>query len=308
MLATERPDLRFTTTVAREYVHRVALSEVFLTGWSRTGLDKFTVQTQWPRSHSFYAPINGMHDPLLLCETIRQTFPLLCHAAYEMPFGHQLSWSAFQYTINPQAMRIERAPAEVDLHVSCSDIRYQRGTPSSMSMHIEATRDGTWLAVSDTRFECMSPKVYQRLRSPYSDTARVFAAAPTPVPSLAFPGRPRNREDVVLSPTQDEGRFQLRVDTSHPVLFDHPVDHVPGMLLLEAVRQAGHLITPDDSAMMPSTMDVTFHRYVEFDAPTWVTATPLSVATLQPDTRSYAVKAHQNNALAFTATAGLLSL
>lgn len=33
--------------------------------------------------------------------------------------------------------------------------------------------------------------------------------------------------------------WPLRVDRTHPILFDHQLDHVPGMLLLEAARQAG---------------------------------------------------------------------
>ncbi|WP_260845011.1 AfsA-related hotdog domain-containing protein [Streptomyces sp. SLBN-31] len=64
--------------------------------------------------------------------------------------------------------------------------------------------------------------------------------------------------DVVLSPLGQPHRWQLRVDTRHPVLFDHIVDHVPGMLLIEAARQAatatlGHTTLPSPSPVSSCT-------------------------------------------------------
>ncbi|GAA2409707.1 ScbA/BarX family gamma-butyrolactone biosynthesis protein [Streptomyces glaucosporus] len=304
--AVSRPAL--TTTVAKEYVHRAALSEVFLTSWDRVGQDAFTVTAQWPRSHSFYSSEYGVHDPLLLCETLRQSGLLLTHTAYDTPFGYQLSWSRLQYAVNPQALRMESTPAEIEMHVTCSDIRYHRSLPVSMSMHIEAVRNGLLLSVASLRFGQHSPNVYQRIRAGRGDTARVFANAPAPTPPVPqdVVGRTHDR-DIVLSPTQERWRWRLRVDTTHPVLFDHPVDHVPGMLLLESVRQAGHALEPSGGAMMPTSMDVSFNRYVEFDEPCWIEAE----AEPRPESgarRSIRVNALQRGSFAFTATAEMTDM
>ncbi|MET9290708.1 ScbA/BarX family gamma-butyrolactone biosynthesis protein [Streptomyces sp. NPDC003077] len=311
LVTTERPAISrpaLTTTVAKEYVHRAALSEVFLTGWYRTGDDEFVVTAQWPRSHSFYATEHGLHDPLLLCETVRQTFPLLSHAAYDVPFGHQLSWSHFRYSVSPQAMRVANTPAEIELHVRCSDIRYRRDVLASMSMRIEAVRNGSQLAVADTHFGCHTPKVYERLRAGgRGNVAQMFASAPAPTAPVphSLVGRDRHK-DVVLTPTQDEHRWQLRVDPTHPVLFDHPVDHVPGMLLLESVRQAAHALTPTTGLAIPTAMDVTFNRYVEFDAPCWIEAEPAPPSPEGDDSpRSVRINAVQSGTSAFTATTEL---
>ncbi|MEU9361606.1 hypothetical protein AB0D35_26330 [Streptomyces sp. NPDC048301] len=43
--------------------------------------------------------------------------------------AQQLSWSDFQLTLNPQAMRIGPTPADIELRVRCHDIKYQRGLP-----------------------------------------------------------------------------------------------------------------------------------------------------------------------------------
>ncbi|WP_079188777.1 ScbA/BarX family gamma-butyrolactone biosynthesis protein [Streptomyces sp. CB02009] len=300
-----RPAL--TTTVAREYVHRAALSEVFLTGWNKEGHDRFRVTAQWPRSHSFYVPEHGLHDPLLLCETIRQTSTLLAHVGYHVPFGHSLSWSRLQFAVNPQALRVEDTPADIELHVTCSDIRYNRTVPVTMSMHMEAVRRGSLLAMASVRFGSHSPAVYQRLRTGRGEAGEIFARAPQPPEpvSRAAVGRLR-KQDIVLAPTSDRLRWQLRVDTSHPVLFDHALDHVPGMLLLESVRQAGHAMQPSKTgAVLPTSMDVSFHRYVEFDEPCWIEAESAGTDSSNSSRQTIRVNALQGGSIALSASAEL---
>ncbi|MFF4922457.1 ScbA/BarX family gamma-butyrolactone biosynthesis protein [Kitasatospora sp. NPDC001261] len=291
-----------TTTVAREYVHRAAFSEVFLSGWRSTGQDTFVVTAQWPRSHSFYLSEHGLHDPLMLCETVRQTLLLLTHTAYGVPFGHQMSWSHFSYELSPgaPAMSITNAPAEIELHVTASEISYRRSVPVAMTMDFQVLRDGVPLATASTRFGTHAPALYQRLRTGRGDVERMFADAPAPTTPVtpSTVGRDRAR-DVVLTPTDQSGRWQLRVDTAHPVLFDHPVDHVPGMVLLEAARQALHSLEPGRSGTVPVSMDAVFHRYVEFDSPCWIKTT--SNAPHSGEGRCVTVTAWQNERLAFFA-------
>ncbi len=298
-----RPTL--TTTVAREYVHRAALSEVLLTGWAKVGQDAFTATAQWPRCHSFYVPEYGLHDPLLLCETIRQTSTLIAHVGYHVPLGHHLTWSRLQFAVNPEALRIEATPADVYLRVTCSDIRYRRSVPVSMSMHMEAARDGVLVAKASVGFGSHSPAVYQRLRAG-REVGEIFANAPQPPEpvSRSTVGRLR-KQDIVLAPTAERLRWQLRVDTSHPVLFDHALDHVPGMLLLESVRQAAHAVNPERAgAVLPTSMDVSFNRYVEFDEPCWIEAEPMPATTTSSGMRDkIRVNATQKGFSAFHASA-----
>lgn len=311
MLVKERPTAahqRLTTTVAREYVHRAALSEVFLTGWEATGEDTFRVTAQWPRCHGFYESEQGFHDPLMLCETFRQTYPLLSHAAYGVPFGHQLTWHRLQYALDPRAMAIGSVPAEIELHVTCYDIRRRRDLPTAMSMSVEVLRDGVPFATAATSFGILAPAVYQRLRASRADLKGVFGAAPPPPPPITrhSAGRSR-RQDIVLAHAPGPGRWRLRADTAHPVLFDHAVDHVPGMLLLEAARQAGHALRPSGGHRMPTSMDVSFHHYVEFDAPCWIEAEPVPDAASDA-LRGVRVDAVQEGRLMFTAASTLTSL
>lgn len=291
-----------TTTVAKEFVHRAALADVFLTGWSTTEPNTFHISAQWPRCHSFYLSEHGLYDPLLLCETIRQTFPLLVHAAYGVPFDYQLIWSRFRYSVTPESMRINRTPADISLRVNCSDIVYRGSLPAGLTMHLEISRGGALLAVANTTFRCHAPAVYRRLRPGRTDREQTFVDAPPPAPPLPHDACGRNRaQDVVLAPTDQDRRWQLRANTEHPVLFDHPVDHVPGMVLLEAARQVAHVCEDSRPPRWPASMDVRFSRYVEFDSPCWLTAEPVPPQQGSHG-RTLRVEATQNGSSCFNAT------
>ncbi|MEV6618691.1 AfsA-related hotdog domain-containing protein [Streptomyces sp. NPDC051051] len=58
-------------------------------------------------------------------------------------------------------------------------------------------------------------------------------------------------------------------------MFDHPVDHVPGLALLEAADQAARaLLSP--ASLAPTAIEATYWRYVEFDQPCRIEAESLA--------------------------------
>nr|WP_237330057.1 ScbA/BarX family gamma-butyrolactone biosynthesis protein [Streptomyces sp. BA2] len=267
-----------TACVPSELVHKRRTGEVLLTQWRRTAPDAFTVTARWPTDHPFYAVRRTLHDPLLLSETIRQIFPLLSHAEYDVPLGHHLLWDYYDYSLTRDALDAEQLPPLLDLHVTCLEAVRRGGRVTALTLRIDAVRGGLPLATAHTRFTVQSPAIYRRLRGDHGTTHVVpVLPVPSPVPPSRI-GR-TSCSDVVLSPSGDPDRWQLRVDNRHPILFDHPLDHVPGMLLLEAARQAAQ-DTHHQQAMVAVAMNNRFSRYVEFDAPCWVEAKPLPDDTL----------------------------
>ncbi|MFH8617019.1 ScbA/BarX family gamma-butyrolactone biosynthesis protein [Streptomyces sp. NPDC017979] len=307
--AVRRPDVtgatKLTTTVAKEHVHRAALAEVFLTGVLPNGQDRFTVTAQWPRGHSFFVTEHGRHDPLLLAETVRQTVPLLLHSEYGVPYGHQFGWVSFQLRMRPDAMRITSAPAELELHVTCRDVRRRGGLPVAMTQRTDVWRGQEFLGWAETRFWCHSPSLYRRLRGRFADRDAVFAAVPEPPPPVPGELVGRDRvQDVVLCPGDAPDRWRLRVDTAHPTLFDHPLDHVPGMLSLEAVRQAAVAARADEPAAFLAGLDISFDRYIEFEAPCWLDVRRVPASGVDAaDGTAVEVRAVQSGQSAFLATA-----
>ena len=265
-----RPPVRLTTTVPKELVHRAALAEVLLTGQERYDDNRFGVTAQWPRCHSFYAPVAGNHDPLLAAETIRQVGFLLPHTQFGVPIGHQFLMRTFEMSVQPEQLRVGHAPADLDIEVTFSDVRMRRDVHSGARYDAVIRRDGETVATGCFTYTCITPPAYRRLRGNQGHL-QIPLTAPVPPQSV---GR-MSPTDVVLSPIGADDRWQLRVDTRHPVLFDHPVDHVPGMLLIEAARQATTAVLGHSSDVIPVQVESEHFRYVELDTPCFIEAVRL---------------------------------
>lgn len=241
----------WTTTVPKELVHRAAVAEVMLTDWERQDDTHFTVTAQWPRGHSFFTPVHGTHhDPLMAVETFRQVGALLGHAEFGVPFGHQFLMKDLSIAVEHEQLEMGGAPASIDIEVTCTDVKRRGGRLAGLRYEAVLRRDGRPAATAAASYTCIAPAVYQRLRGdrPLSGAQRQLPlTAPTAPQSV---GR-ISPMDVVLSPTDQPDRWFLRADTRHPVLFDHPVDHIPGMVLLEAARQATSALL-DRFAFLPS--------------------------------------------------------
>ncbi|ALO98557.1 Transcriptional regulator [Streptomyces hygroscopicus subsp. limoneus] len=254
--------------VAQELVHKHAATEVLLTGWTTHGGDRHTVRARWPRFHTFYRPGNRRFDSLLFVETVRQTFPLLSHVAYGVPFGSHLVWDDFSFEVEPRAMLIPRSPADVVLDITCSDVRMRKDCLVSMTMHAAVRLNDRHVGTARTRFTNHSPAVYRRLRG-RCDLGEGHRSLPLPAALPPAAVGHALAGNVVLAEAEHAGRWQLRADQDHPVLFDHPVDHAPGMLLLEALRQAAHAVSPSVGSTVTG-MSVSFQGWVELDSPAWV--------------------------------------
>ncbi|XKK61453.1 hypothetical protein HFP71_00115 [Streptomyces sp. ARC32] len=262
-----------STTVPRELVHRAAVAEVMLTDWQRLDDTHFAMAAQWPRSHSFFTPVGVHHDPLIAAETIRQVGALLAHAEFGVPFGNQFLMENLTLTMRPEETRIDWTPAALDLDVTCTEVRRRGCRLSGLTYETTVLREGRPAGWGRISFTTLAPAVYRRLRPPH-----VFDAGHRPIP-LTAPVAPQSvgrlsPSDVVLSPTGDPGRWQLRVDTRHPVLFDHQVDHVPGMVLLEAARQAATAVLARPS-ILPIGLECEFTKYAELDQPCLIDAVRL---------------------------------
>ncbi|MFG3054416.1 ScbA/BarX family gamma-butyrolactone biosynthesis protein [Kitasatospora sp. NPDC048239] len=261
-------------TVSRHLVHRASVSEVLITGWQATGLYDFLLGAQWPRLHGFYRlPGDRHHDPLLLAETIRQAGLLIGHVGFGVPRGHHFAMDDLSYALGPaglDGLAVAGEPTSLMLRVSCEDVRMPHGRLGSLRVHVEVERAGCPVGRGSAQLRVISPTSYARLR----DAGR-RAAVPGP-PGVPTAPELVGRElaaDVVLSPSLLPGSWLLRTDPGHPVLFDRALDHVPGMLVLEAARQAAQRLRHPEP-VVPVELVSSFSSYIELDRPCLVRAVP----------------------------------
>ncbi|MFE2288763.1 ScbA/BarX family gamma-butyrolactone biosynthesis protein [Streptomyces sp. NPDC059443] len=289
-----------TATVPKELVHRAAVAEVVLTDWHRVDDTHFGVTAQWPRGHSFFTPVAGdYHDPLIACETLRQIGSLLSHAEFGVPLGHQFVLWDLDLAVRPQHLRVGYAPATLDIDVTCTLVKRRGRNLSELRYDAVIRREGNTVATGGCSFSCMTPGVYGRIRGD-----RAFAGDLYDLP-LISPMAPQSvgrmsPMDVVLSPTTEPDRWQLRTDTRHPVLFEHAVDHVPGMVLLEAARQATAALL-GRSSYVPLSITSGFNRYAELNSPCMIEARRLPGASPGGE-ETVLVTGRQDGHLVFTST------
>lgn len=107
--------LSFLRPVTRELVHRSSVAEVFVTDGIRLGERGFVVAAQWPRDHALYHPgENGLSDPLLFAETLRQGMVYVAHQHLGVPLGRRFVYRDLDFEItDPAALRVEGVPLSV---------------------------------------------------------------------------------------------------------------------------------------------------------------------------------------------------
>jgi hypothetical protein len=268
------------------FVHKLAAGEVLLDGWRRTGESSCLVAAKWPRTHDYYAGPDGRRHPMLLIESVRQCLPLVSHAVFDVPLEHHLVWESFGCRTVPSALDADSPRDGVEIHVHCDDVRMRGTRVAALALSLAVRRGDAELATAWTRFTIQAPGVYRRVRGEAACRSSAVgrpATLPPPVHPVSV-GR-RLESDVLLSATDRPRVWRLRVDTRHPIFFDHPVDHVPGALLLDAALQAAHAGTHQpDRPGLPSRpvrsveIDCHFGQFVEIDDPCRIEAQPLPVA------------------------------
>ncbi|MEU0218761.1 ScbA/BarX family gamma-butyrolactone biosynthesis protein [Streptomyces sp. NPDC006265] len=294
---TERTAPHSHTTVTKELAHRTTETDVFPARWTPISDTRFRFTAHWPAAHSFFGPVDDRHqDPMIVGETLRQASMVLAHAEFGAPADtHFVMWD-LTVRVDPSALLLADAAEPVEFDVVCSEVRRRGRGLHSMRTTMEFRRAGRLVARGTGSTGCTSPRAYRRLR------AGKVSALDTPVPLLPgiapqIAGRAR-AEDVVLAPTDRPGVWHLRVDTGHPVLFPRPNDHVPGMVLFEAARQAATAAS-GRHPFLPSTMTAGFTRYAELHGPCRIEAEVLDES---PGEVTVRVSGRQDGESVFTAS------
>ncbi|MFE6984886.1 ScbA/BarX family gamma-butyrolactone biosynthesis protein [Streptomyces griseus] len=274
-------------SVPKEYVHLHSDAAVLLTGWSALGGDRYTVTARWPED-----PARSSYDPVRLTQTIRQACLLIAHAERAVPLSHQTLMDRMDFSVDPGHRIPYRLPVDLTLALKCESTGRR-----SLHVRMAISLDGRQIADSLIDFSWIAPTVYSRVRGEYRHAAWGEASVPAPIPAHTV-GR-ASASDVVLAPTDEPDRWQLRVDVGNKALYDHPVDHVPGLVLIEAAYQAAHALTGPGSPV-PHVVTSAYDRYVEFDAPCWMETAVTSTA--DDGRRTVEVRGVQNGETAFRMT------
>lgn len=285
--------LSYLRTVDRSLLHRRALSEVFLTDSRQLGGSHYVSAAQLPPAHAYYTDHidatgdgDAIHiDPLLVLECCRQAETYGGHAYFGV--GRDVKFIARSWAMDLPGLGgiAATAPVELIIDATVSGRRGARGRPTALSYAMRVFAAGTLLGTVTIDVGYLSPGAYARLRTARrGDAPHLAVVGPATVPSAclvpsASVGRTDPRNVVLTDPVfQDLSvRAGVRVPLENPSLFDHPLDHLPGMVLMEAARQACQLTATRVSEVAPGQVAVTgadmvFSSWAELDQPVAVQA------------------------------------
>jgi hypothetical protein len=249
------------------YAHLKRQEHLLVTGWERRAAHDFTLGVRWPAVQG-----DLPYDPRVLAQTIRQTGLIVAHGAYDVPLTHHTMLSTLDFTISPE-LRVPRGRTSVlDVRVTVAESGDRRPTARALRMTFHVLMGGAVVARAESGFGWIPERVYARVRG---DRRHVdWGGWPLPAPVDAASVGRVSAADVTLGAGDRPGRWLLRNDPDNHLLFDHPVDHVPGLALLEAADQAARALR-GPALFTPGRIEATYRRYVEFDQPCWIAAEPL---------------------------------
>lgn len=282
--------MQFARTLPKDLVHRAAIAEVFLTDAERRGEDEILLAAQLPRRHAFYDDTltpGAPHDPLLLLEVCRQGIFVVAHRCLGVPPDRKFLLRTVEFQVRePAALAPRSTPTEVVVAARIEHRFRGRSGTTGLRLGFTATIGATEAMSARIAYAWMPPQDWNRLRARQRRAlglvdAPVALGGPRAEPAAV--GR-RDPANTVVSPPRatGDGRSTARVvaGTTHPTLYDHWVDHVPGMLELEACRQlalssavaAGALPSP---TALPIGLSARFLRFAEMDLPLRCVAAPV---------------------------------
>ncbi|MHA6762131.1 ScbA/BarX family gamma-butyrolactone biosynthesis protein [Streptacidiphilus sp. PAMC 29251] len=234
--------LDWAVGLPRILVHRRSVAEVLLTGIIRSGPDSFTAAAQWPLSHPTH-PRSGAdrrHNPLLVAETLRQLGLAVSTLYYGVDRDAHLLIDELALDLDVGAEpRPSHGASDLLCEVVLQDQIHTAGRLRGFALTVSFLHGGRLFATATGRAKVLPAAVYRRLRG-----ARTGAGPGTPVGTAPAPDSVGvdHAGDVMITEGADGSVRVGCADPTHPYFFDHPSDHVPAMVLLEAARQAAALL------------------------------------------------------------------
>jgi hypothetical protein len=229
---------------------------------------------------------------MVFVEVVRQMSIAMANEFLDVPSENRFAWQSLDLRVLDESV-LEAGPAPTDVAVRATVLRRypSRFAMDGVRVRFAVQSAGVDAVVADLSYGWLPQRDWDAMRL---DTRRGLGLPPAP----GTPHRERERiapdrvgrhnpYNVVLAPLRvdREGAFHapVAVDPGHPVLFDHPLDHVPGMLHLEAFRQLALAVVGRTSGLPPAESTVLglrakFSGFVELDLPAQCRAQASQVA------------------------------
>ncbi|WP_448233182.1 AfsA-related hotdog domain-containing protein [Microbacterium lacticum] len=238
--------------VTKELVHKVHETGVALAAAERITSSTFRILIH-PRMREV---ISGRRrDPVAGLEVMRQIGLLLGHHAGSVPLGWAFLLQELAYTSIARAIENPGRSEEVWAVAEIEATEVRQGRTVGMRANVDFHQSGQYTSRGSGSFRCVPPETYRALRR-HAPVRSIGSAVQTDATLL----------DTHVTPSGLTAK--LGWPTGNRLLFDHDVDHVPGMLLAQAGVSAHEKI----SSVPPRSLSLKCHSFAEIGEPILVSA------------------------------------
>lgn len=268
----------YQSTIPKSCVHRAVLGEVFLTDTKRINDNKYVTAGYLPKSHIYFNDLpckesnKRFYDAIILLEICRQTSIYVTHNFFDVPYSAKFVFDDADFTLLKSEIPYKSECSNVIVEVDIIERKYRRTELTGLIFQMYIYVDGSCCARKIMNISWMDAKKWHRLRSKRPlecyDTSNSLSAATHEV------GRQLPLNVVIgdVEFNEDSCTTSLIVDQNHPSIFDHPLDHVPGMLLIEAYRQTALVsmckyYDAKSVDLVINRYEISFKNFCEFNLP-----------------------------------------
>jgi hypothetical protein len=291
-IPAEQPQFKldFVQTISRDLAHKRRVENVYLTSMARISENEFACGAYVPQANGYLNQIrSGPNDVVLaLIEIGRQIGIALCHAYLGVdrsdvfildtlrfdifsPY-YSVDWVKDDLLTARMTIENRRMRAEGSLSGVCATIDFHSGDSLVCRLH------------SDWSIHPLESG--RRLRE-ISRVRNLRSANPTGSGAPPFDGfkiqpifsvtRPLLHRDLWVSFNGVKFAALLQIDTENLFFFDHQNDHVPGMLIIEGMRELAIDVAmrfPHKGETQPRLLciDTIFKQFAELDYPVMLVA------------------------------------
>jgi hypothetical protein len=275
-------DLRFDQPLARQVLHKTAFEQAFATDWMLgPGDDWCTIAARLPLAHGRFSDTAApYHDIVLMAEVVRQAGIVVAEEWIKVPDDRQFLLRELKVEFDPiENARRTRGSCEMLISQDPSSqvkMRPGRSMAGGM-MRSRLTIGGQSAGMAEVMGAWVPDDFYDNFRGDNRD-AESGEGLPEPTPRTDVETRvgKLNPANSVLTPLRPAASGEPRaheaslvVERDDPTFFDHRLDHVPGLLLLEGIQQvavagACEELGVDQSQVIVQAFHISFQKLAEF--------------------------------------------
>ncbi|MHC0430244.1 AfsA-related hotdog domain-containing protein [Streptomyces sp. O3] len=212
------------------------------------GQERFTLHAEMPVGHALFNEDPGRHDAQIFVELTRRAGLHIGHRHFEVPAERPCLFYKFALRLtDPAVWSVALDGARMALDLRASPTKTVAGVPRGLRLGGAMAIDGAPGCTGSAELVFLTPTVARNHRAASRLAALDADSAPgtnarRPV-NPAEVGRVDPANVVVSAPVGRGSALTtaVLVDPAHPVFFAESADSVPGLLLVEALRQSALL-------------------------------------------------------------------